>query len=230
MEHEPQNVICQNCRGSFTIEPEDFNFYEKIKVPPPTFCPECRLIRRLIMRNERALYKRECDSCGEEKILIYPKDSQYKVYCFECFHSDDFDGIEYGRDFNFSQTFFEQYEELFKDVPRLGIIRQGFNTNSEYANRVSDLKNCYLIFASNRNEDCLYGDSYWDTKNCMDCYNIHKCEKCYECIDCYNCNGLKYSRECNECIDSYFLLNCRNCQNCFGCTNLRNKNYCIFNK
>jgi len=35
---------CQNCKKDFTVEPEDFNFYEKIsgsasggKVPPPTF-------------------------------------------------------------------------------------------------------------------------------------------------------------------------------------------------
>ena len=230
MSNITESRICQNCHKEFAITPDDFLFYEKIKVPPPTFCPECRLIRRLIMRNERTLYKRKCDLCGEEKILIYPKDSQYKVYCFDCFHSDKFDGTIYAQDYDFSKTFFEQYEKLFKNVPRLGIIKQGFINNSEYTNRVSDLKNCYLIFASNRNEDCLYGELFWESKNCMDCYNVHKCEKCFECIDCYSCNGLKYSKECSECIDSYFMLNCRNCQNCFGCTNLRNKSYCIFNE
>ncbi|MDI6602738.1 MAG: hypothetical protein QME57_01280 [Patescibacteria group bacterium] len=35
---------CQNCKKEFVIEPEDFLFYEKIKVPPPTWCPECRMI------------------------------------------------------------------------------------------------------------------------------------------------------------------------------------------
>ena len=30
--------ICQSCKKEFTIEPEDFLFYEKIKVPAPTFC------------------------------------------------------------------------------------------------------------------------------------------------------------------------------------------------
>ncbi|MBI4253199.1 hypothetical protein HY623_03435 [Candidatus Uhrbacteria bacterium] len=33
--------ICQNCKQSFIIESEDFMFYEKMKVPPPTWCPEC---------------------------------------------------------------------------------------------------------------------------------------------------------------------------------------------
>src|SRR3989339_367947 len=225
-----ENRQCQNCKKDFTIEVEDFNFYEKIKVPAPTFWPECRLIRRFAIRNERALYKRKCDLCGEEKILIYPSDSPYKVYCFSCFYSDGWDGETYGCDYDFSRPFFEQYKELFDKVPRLGTIKQGFNTNSEYTNRVSDLKNCHLIFASNQNENCYYGVSYWGSKDSMDCYNIHKCERCYECIDCYDSNGLKYSKECNSCIDSVFLLNCRNCQNCFGCTNLSNKSNCIFNK
>ena len=28
---------CQNCKNDFIIEPDDFAFYDKIKVPPPTF-------------------------------------------------------------------------------------------------------------------------------------------------------------------------------------------------
>ena len=53
---EQEIKVCQNCKKDFTIEPDDFAFYEKIKVPAPTFCPECRLQRRLAFRNERALY------------------------------------------------------------------------------------------------------------------------------------------------------------------------------
>ena len=43
---------CQNCKKDFIIEPDDFGFYEKIKIPPPTFCPECRMQRRLAWRND----------------------------------------------------------------------------------------------------------------------------------------------------------------------------------
>lgn len=221
---------CQNCKNNFTIEPDDFLFYEKMEVPAPTFCPECRLIRRLIMRNERTLYKRKCDLCGEDKIFVYPVGSKYKVYCRECFIGDNWDPFVYGKDYNFGKMFFEQYIELFSRVPRVGVVRQGFSINSEYTNRVTDLKNCYLLYASANCEDCCYGKSYWDSKNSMDCFNIRKCERCYDCTDCYNSNGLKFSKECHSCVDSYFLTNCRNCQNCFGCTNLRNKNYCIYNE
>lgn len=65
MKQETKN--CQNCKKDFIIESDDFSFYEKIQVPPPTFCPECRLVRRLVTRNERTLYKRKCDLCEEEK-------------------------------------------------------------------------------------------------------------------------------------------------------------------
>lgn len=65
MSKEFKNLVlgCQNCKQDFTIEPDDFNFYEKIKVPPPTWCPECRLIRRLAYREDRPLYKDKCDKC-----------------------------------------------------------------------------------------------------------------------------------------------------------------------
>ena len=56
---------CQNCKSDFAIESEDFSFYEKIQVPPPTFCPECRLIRRLAFRESRPLWKDNCDMCGK---------------------------------------------------------------------------------------------------------------------------------------------------------------------
>lgn len=41
--------ICQNCQQNFTIEPEDFEFYAKIKVPAPTWCPECRQKKKMVI-------------------------------------------------------------------------------------------------------------------------------------------------------------------------------------
>jgi len=65
-----ENRNCQNCKKEFTIEPEDFVFYEKIKVPPPTFCSECKTIRRLTWRNEMSLYKRKCGAEGHDEMVI----------------------------------------------------------------------------------------------------------------------------------------------------------------
>ena len=80
MNKEAENKICQNCKKDFIIEPDDFGFYEKIGVPPPTFCPECRLQRRLAWMVNLNLFKRRCDLCGEETILRLLKLFLNKLY------------------------------------------------------------------------------------------------------------------------------------------------------
>lgn len=225
-----QTKACQNCRGDFTIEPEDVNFYERLKVPQPTFCPECRLIRRLSFRNERSLYKRKCDLCGEAKIMMYPEGTKFPVYCRQCWWSDKWDAETYGRDFDPVRPFFEQVRDLVGVVPRLGVITQGNIVESEYINRVTDARHAYLVFGTNVSEYCKYSTWVNESRECVDCYSAQKCERCYECIDCLRCYNLRYSQECIECSDSSFLYNCRNCQDCFGCVNLRNRQYCIWNE
>ena len=117
MEYKLQNVVCQNCHGEFIIEPEDFNFYEKIKVHPPTFCPECRLIRRLANREERSFFKDKCDFCDKDVVSIFSPESNLKVYCSPCWWSDNWDGLQYGKDYDFSKPFFQQFRELQQVVP-----------------------------------------------------------------------------------------------------------------
>src|ERR1044072_985042 len=62
---------CQSCKSAFAIAPEDFDFYKKIDVPPPTWCPECRMRRRYAWRNDRNLYRRTCDLCQKSIVTMY---------------------------------------------------------------------------------------------------------------------------------------------------------------
>src|SRR3989344_828807 len=107
----PETKNCQNCKQKFVIEPDDFAFYEKIKVPPPTWCPECRLQRRLAFRNERALYRRKCDLTGESVVSLYPEGTPFPVYSQKAWWGDSWDALGYGRDYDFSKSFFEQFAE-----------------------------------------------------------------------------------------------------------------------
>lgn len=91
---------CQNCRQQFVIQPEDTVFYQKIHVPQPTFCPDCRLQRRFTWKNARSIYKRRCDLCSEEKIGVYAPGKPYKVYCAGCWWSDKWEASEYGQDYD----------------------------------------------------------------------------------------------------------------------------------
>lgn len=61
---------CKTCKKNFEIRPEDFVFYEQIKVPPPGHCPDCRTQRRISFRNERTLYKRQCNLC-KKTVFLY---------------------------------------------------------------------------------------------------------------------------------------------------------------
>src|SRR3989338_2462458 len=97
---------CQNCHREFDIQPEDFIFYEKISVPPPTFCPECRMIRRFMFRNENALYKRKCDATGKEIISMFAPENPFKVYEHSYWWSDNWDPRDYGKEYDFSKLFF----------------------------------------------------------------------------------------------------------------------------
>jgi hypothetical protein len=71
--------ICQNCKSEFVIEKEDFNFYEKMKVSTPTFCPLCRAERRFVFRNERKLFRNKDAFTGKEIFSIYPIESGKKI-------------------------------------------------------------------------------------------------------------------------------------------------------
>ncbi len=227
-----ETKICQNCKKSFEIEAEDFDFYKKIGVPPPTFCSECRLIRRLTFRNDRTLYKRTCEICGKNDISIYRPDSGIKIVCQKCWWGDDFDATKYGKDYDFSKPFFEQYKELMREVPLMVnfVVDESRMVNSPYNNMVLDLRNCYLMFDSDFDEDCSYGCEVEKSKNCLDTNLIDKSEMCYECVNLQNCYRAFYSVDCESSSDIWFCRDCNGCTDCFGCVNLRKQSFHIFNE
>lgn len=221
--------ICQNCKNSFVIESDDLSFYEKMKVPAPTFCFKCRLARRLAWRNERSLYKRECDLCKNNIISMYKPGTPFPVYCHACWWGDKWDPTNYGIDYDFSKPFFEQFKSLQNTVPKPALYESA-NTNSEYCNHTAHMKDSYLIFGSWFCENCGYGQTLSDCKDCWDSIFLKNCEFTFSSTDCTKCNETHFSQECSNCISSSFLYDCKNCQNCMFSYNLRNKSYHIFNK
>src|SRR3989344_7192439 len=104
-----KHVACNNCKANFIIEPEDFAFYERMQVPPPTWCPECRFQRRMSWRNGWHLFKKKEARTGEEIFSFFPEESPIKIYDRDYWFSDAWDPLEYGRDYDFSRPFFEQF-------------------------------------------------------------------------------------------------------------------------
>jgi len=227
MNSETRN--CQNCKKDFIIESDDFNFYEKIKVPPPTFCPFCRLERRAVYRNERKLFKVKDFLTGKDIFSLYPAEGGKKSVTQEEWFSDTLDNIEYGRKYDFSKSFFEQLFELDKEVP-IFPLRVEFMVNSPYCANATALKNTYLCFNSNNAENCMYGNATDFSKDCIDNSHINHCERCYECFWMENCYQSYFSIICKESFNLYFCKSCVGCSNCFGCMSLQKFSYCIFNK
>ncbi len=227
-----ETKICQDCKSEFTIEPEDFNFYQKIEVPPPTFCPKCRFQRRLAFFNLLKIYKRKCDLCGKNSLSMFSPESLYKIYCPKCWWSDDWDPYEYSRDYDFNQPFFEQLKKFWLEVPTIGLSNAlPTMINSEYNNHVGNLKNCYLLFHADFSEDCSYGFYVTNSKNTLDSSLISHSELCYDCEHSFKnnrCVGLR--KQVTESLNCHFLRDSANCQNCFGSTNLRNQKYVFFNQ
>ena len=224
-----QSKICQNCKKDFTIDSEDFNFYKKIKVSAPTLCPLCRQQRRYAWRNERNLYRRNCDLCQKSMVTIYSPNKPYKVYCHACWWGDGWDSISFGRDFDFSRPFFEQFAELQREVPRMALLNKN-SVNSEYTNHSGDNKNVYLSFTTFSSENILYSTWTMKSQDCMDCSFIYeKGERLYEVIDSrtsYQCQYGLFLKDCSSC---YYCFDCKGCNECFLSYNLRNKSYVFKN-
>src|SRR3990167_791176 len=226
VEYKHENRICQNCKKDFTIEREDFNFYEKIKVPPPTWCPECRQLRRYAWRNERTLYRRNCNLCGKSTVTIYSANKPYKVYCHDCWWGDGWDAASYGQDFDFSRPFFEQFHELQLKVPRMALLNKR-SVNSEYTNHSADNKNAYLSFSIWDGENIFY--STWimrNSRDCFDCSYIYESgERLYEIIDSRKSYQCQFGIFLKDCINCYYSYDMHGCSNCFMSHNLRNQSY-----
>ncbi len=223
------NKSCQNCKASFVIEADDLAFYQKIKVPPPTFCPICRAQRRLAFRNEHFLYKRKSDFSGKEIFSMYPPESYVKVYENNNWFSDKWDPLEYGEEVDFSRPFLGQLFDLMKRVPVFAMSTL-YGVNSDYSNNFTGYKNCYLVFNGNYSEDCMYGLGMSHSKNCVDSSYVIRCENCYGNFWLNESSNIFFSSNCVGSYNLYFCKNCHGCNDCFSSANLRNKRYHIFNQ
>lgn len=224
-----QTKICQNCKKTFVIEPDDFLFYEKMQVPPPTWCPECRMQRLMLWRNERALYRRKDSKYGKDIISIFAPEKPLVVYDMRTWWSDEWDPLEYGQNYDFSKPFFQQFRELLARVPMVPLHNKNA-VNSDYCNHCEDMKNCYLSFASIWNENTSYSSQAIHCKDSLDLLNADKSELAYDSISCEGCYQVVFSKNVVACTNSAFLRDCSGCSHCFGCVNLRNKSYYIFNQ
>jgi hypothetical protein len=220
---------CQNCKNNFNIEPDDFSFYEKMKVPAPTFCPDCRYKRRAIWRNVRHLFRGVDAVTNKEIFTGIPPQVNLPLYEHSYWESDNWDSLLYGREYNFSVPFFNQFNDLFHSIPYPAKSMQRC-VNSDYSNMCDDMKNTYLCFNATFLEDSAYCCNASNLKTCFDTTSCYDSEFCYDSVRVDKSYHTVGSIMSENCVDVWFSKNCVGCTNCFGCVNLRNSTYKIFNE
>ncbi|MDD4628489.1 MAG: hypothetical protein PHE68_03805, partial [Candidatus Peribacteraceae bacterium] len=220
---------CATCGTGFEVTPKDSAFYAELKLPSPQSCPDCRSLLRCSHRNERSLSKRTCSLCRKEIVAMYTADAPFPVYCHDCFFSDRWNPLDFGRPYREDVPFFGQLKELLNRVPRLSIINKQ-TENSEYSNYSYANKNCYLTFGSHYEEDCLYGAYSTKNKDCVDCLWSYGSELLYESLFSKNCNRSIFLDHCADCSDCAFSIDLKGCAYCCFCSNMNHKKYCMFNE
>lgn len=221
---------CQNCKQSFVIEPDDFSFYEKMKIPAPTWCPECRLMRRLTFLNWFNMRRGICDGCHTPMITTISKEAGLRIFCQKCWWSDSWDGTEYAQEYDESQPFLEQvYELRSKSTFMCNESLYSSLVNSPFVNAAAYQKDCFMVFNADYGERNAYCMVYAHVQECLDVYRLKNCELCYECTGVHKSYHCIFSEELDSCTNVYFSRACSGCMDCFGCVNLRNKSNCIFN-
>ncbi len=198
----------------------------------------------------QSLHCSKCFNCTYLLDCAGCRDSNFSALCIAC--SDVFGCVA----LTMKQycIFNKQYtkEEYFKKVKELKKEDPG-----RLFEQMIKLKNSMPHPASNQynNENCLYGDYlynsknvYWglstydlencgyiyvgglNTKNCWDMYfSGIGSQLCYEMTDCstnFHCAFLFGSLGNTNC---YYSSDLQNCTDCFGCAGLSHKKYCILN-
>ncbi len=225
-----ETKTCQNCKVDFTIQPDDLSFYEKMKVTQPSWCPDCRMVRRLVWRNERNLFRRKDAHTGKDSFSGFPAEANLNTYENEYWHGDEWDPISYGVDYDFSKPFFKQFYDLLSSVPLPAKSSAGFMINSDYCNEAGRLRNAYLCFDSDFVENSAYLVKATNMKDSFDSHEVIDNELTYENVMVYKSYRTNYSLDCESCVDVWFSKGLRGCTNCFGCVNLKGKSHYFFNE
>jgi hypothetical protein len=223
---------CSVSGEKFKITKSDLEFYEKMSVSAPTLCPDERLRRRLSWRNERKLYKRKCSATGKNIISIHHAEKTFPVYENRYWWSDEWSPLDFGREFDFSRSFFSQFNDLMQVVPQIAIMNDdGISSeNCAYCQDFSFGKDCYLSMGMWQSKNCYYVNLCDYGDDLVDCSSVYKSELSYECMcsrNLYRCGWLETSRNCSDC---WFGKDLVGCKDCFGCSSLTQAQYYIFNK
>ena len=198
---------CANewCKKPFDILEEDLKLLEDLspvvkgktyKFPPRRYCVNCRHQQIATFAQGMMFYRRPSSLSGTPMLTLYSPGKPFPVYTIEEWWSDSWSDLSYGRPFDFTRSFFDQFNELHNVVPKMST----FNVvceNCNFCASAGHAKNCYYCSRAHHSEDMYYSEAVTGyNKNLCDCLRCQRCERCYECVQCIKCHSSSYLFRC----------------------------------
>lgn len=76
------------CSGGFKMLQREIEFCDRMRIPYPTLCFNCRYKELVGWRNPPALFDRTCKKCGVDLKSSYHPDQKEIIYCEKCYQNE----------------------------------------------------------------------------------------------------------------------------------------------
>ncbi|MBU1992418.1 hypothetical protein KKG51_01835 [Patescibacteria group bacterium] len=182
------------------------------------FCQDCE-------NCQDCWYCYDCKSCKDCFGCVGLRHKRYHIFNKEYSKENYLEKVAKLTDKN---EIYKKMEELNLKYPHVALY--SMNAENSFGNYIVNSKNSYYVFKVHQLEDCYYMYDSQENKDCVDCCSFNCSELCYGCMEnstLYNCNFMYW---CANCVDCEYLSHCFDCTNCFGCVNLKHKHFYILNK
>ncbi len=233
---------CKHCSASFPITDKDMEFYDKVsptfwgkkyQIPTPTLCPDCRQQRRESWHNETRVYKNICSITGEDIFSMYRPWTTHTVVSSKYWWSDNWEGIDFGRDWDPQISTMAQLWELLRVIPRAGNLL-ALCENCDYCDNLRGAKDCYYTFNWGSGSTYFENGYYTVTtgewcRNVVDTFWTTQSENWYELTHINNSYGSSYSYSCDNITNCHYVQFCYGCADCTLCAGLTNQKFSFRN-
>ncbi len=234
--------ICRITGREFSIQEREADFLERVRAANPligsaaplstmlpTITPTEFVRRVAVYGNLLHLFWAKSAISGKPTLSRFNPQRGLPVVTPDEFWSDQVDNRNFGRAYDFSRPFFEQFFELFQTAYNLPLGNVNVE-NSDFVNGAADVKDSYLSFVIISSSDCLYCFNVFRCSDLVDCCFCDGSRYCYASSDLSNCYQCQNCCECEGCQDCFGCWDCRSCTDCFGCFGLERQRFCLFNQ
>ena len=80
-----QILNCEDCKKPYKIQLAEYKFYQKMNIPIPLKCSNCRHEERMNLRSKRQLFLRKCSKCSVDIQSVFSDTNSLKIFCEQCF-------------------------------------------------------------------------------------------------------------------------------------------------